>query len=433
MKKVFQIFIALVVFPIVVQAAGSYSLSVPSSVEVGSTVTASITVKNVAAWNIHIASSGNTSGCSTTFADASTNGKNTTKTFSVKCKATSIGAMAFTISGDITSADGQNTNVSTSKRVTITQVREKATDPNLASITIEGYELTPAFSKDTLEYEITVPSTVNKIKIDAKANESHASVSGTGELEVTEGLNTFEIICTAENGTTKTYIVKVNVEDTNPIEVKVGNDTYTVIKNAKNLIKPETYEEKTVLINDFTIPAFYSDITKFTLVGLKSADGKISLAIYDESKNTYTLYNEMNQNTLTLYLTDFDKELKGYKKGTLVINDITVPVYRYSDSSRFVLVYGLNVETGKYDYYRYDTKEGTFQIWDTEELDVLKKDVQTYMVLSIGLGGILFLSIILILHLLNKKETPKKDKKQEKKQSKEKKSLDKKIEEFDQF
>lgn len=428
---------ALFLLPLNVYAKGSASISAPSSVEAGSTVTATVTLKNTAAWNIDIKSSGSTSGCSQSFADATESGNNTTKTLSVKCKATSTGTIGFIVSGDITSADGESTNVSLNKRVSVVPARVKSSDATLASLSIEGYELTPGFSKDTLEYSTTIPATINSVKINAKVNESHASVSGTGEVEVSEGINTFEVVVTAETGVQKTYVLRVNVEDTNPIAIKIGDKSYTLIKNAKNLIKPELYEDKTIEINGFSIPAFYSEVTNFTLVGIKDESGIPHLAIYNTERNEYTLYNEINAPSSKLYLVDFPEEIKKYIKSTLTINEIEVPVYKLKEDSRFVICYGMNLETGKYNYYSYDTTEGTFQIWNQEEINNLQKDANTYLYICIAFGIGLILSILLIICLLAKKN--KKQIKKEKKIKNQKEvvnkelSLNDKLAQFDQF
>lgn len=421
MKKKIIVLLSILLFPVGVHAAGTASIGGANQVEIGSSVTVNVTLKNTAAWNIRINSSGSTSGCSQSFADATSNGKNATKTLSVTCKATSLGTIGFTATGDITSADGTTKNVSLSKRVTVVPVREKATDATLSSLTLEGYNLTPEFKKDVYEYTATVPSTINNVKIDAKASESHASLTGTGEYEVTEGMNTFEIVVTAENGKTQTYKMIVNVEDTNPIEIKIGEKEYTLIKNAKSLIKPESYDEKTVSINNFEIPAFYSEITNFTLVGVKDETGKVFLAIYDEEKETYTLYNEIKASALTLYFIDFPSVIEGYTKTTILINDIEVLAYKKTENNRYAIVYGMSIETGEYNYYRYDTEEETFQVWDNTEVEELKSDLQTYKYACIAFGGGLLFAFILILCLLTRK-----GKKKHKKEPKEKRIESKK-------
>lgn len=422
MKKKIILFLSFLFFPLGVSAAGSATIGGANQVELGSSVTVSVTLKNTAAWNVRINSSGSTSGCSQSFADATSNGKDATKTLSVTCKATSIGTIGFTVTGDITSsADGTTKNISLSKRVTVVPVRQKATDATLSSLTLEGYSIAPEFKSDVYEYTATVPSTTNNIKIDAKVNESHANLTGVGEYEVTEGMNTFEIVVTAEAGATKTYKIIVNVEDTNPIEVKIGEKSYTLIKNAKSLLQPDAYEEKTITINNMEIPAFYSEITKFTLVGVKDEAGKVFLAIYDEEKETYTLYNEIKADVLTFYFVDFSSGIEGYTKTTILIGDVEVPAYVKIENNRFAIVYGMRIESGEYNYYKYDTEEKTFQVWDNSEVEALEKDLETYKYACILFGGGLIFAFVLIICLLARKGKRKKRKDAKEKNSEQKK------------
>ena len=117
---------------------------------------------------------------------------------------------------------------------------------------------------------------------------------------------------------------------------------------------------------------------------------------------------------LTLYLADFPNDLKGYTKTTQIINEKEVVVYKYKEDSRFVICYGMNIETGKYEYYKYDTEEGTFQIWDTEEMQDLQNDIKTYKFACIlFLGGLLFAFILILCLLKKKKKRNKKEKKKE--------------------
>lgn len=430
MKNKILILFLFLILPISVKAAGTASISAYNSVEVGSKVTATVTLRNTASWNIRISSSGSTSGCSQNFADATTDAKNATKQFSVVCKATGVGAIVFTVTGDITSADGTKTNVSLSKRVTVTEVRPKSTDSTLASLSIDGYDLNPSFSKDTLEYSIKLPPTVNSIKIAAQKNESHATLEGTGEFEVSEGINVFKVVVTAENGSQRTYVLNVNVEDENPIDVKINDKNYTLIKNSKNLVKPELYEETTVKINDIDIPAFYSDITKFILVGIKNVDGDIFLAIYNDKDNNYKIYNEFSANSSLLYIVEFPNELENYLKDTIKINNVDVDVYRYNENSRFVICYAMDVTNGEYNYYTYDTVLNTYQIYDNTEVNDLYDDLETYKYVCIAFGVGLAFSLLLIICLLssskkNKKQIKNIIKEQEKQNIKKDKSTNK--------
>ena len=301
-----------------VDALGA-SISVSkSTIENGNKVTASVTVSGTAAWNITITSSGATSGCTQKFADATSDGANTTKTFSVTCKSTSTGIINFVMSGDITNSSGENQKISGSKSVTVVTPREKSKNNELKSLSVEGYEISPKFDKDVNEYSVTVPSTVEKINIIAKKADSYASLSGTGEVTVEEGVNTFEIVVTSETGVSNTYKLTVNVEDQNPIEVTVDGKKYTVVKVAKNLIKPELFEESTIKIGEYDIPAFVNDMSNYTLVGLKDENGNIELFVYKDGK--YSKYNEFVSDKLSIIFLKMDKVPTNYKKTTITIN-----------------------------------------------------------------------------------------------------------------
>lgn len=377
-------------------AAGSASLSVSKgSIENGSSVSASVSIRNAAAWNITITSAGATSGCTQKFVGDSGTGENTSKTFSVTCKSTSTGIISFTMSGDITSSDGANSKISGSKQVNVVVPREKSKNNKLSSLSVEGYEISPKFDANTNEYSVVVPSTVEKINIVAKKADGYAKLNGTGEKDVIEGANTFEIVVTSETGVANTYKLVVNVEDQNPIEVNVDGKKYTVVKVAKDLEKPELFDDTTVKINDFDIPAFVNEVSKYTLVGLKDESGKISLFIYKDGK--YIKFNEFKSDSLSIIFMDMKDIPKGYKKTSVKINEESLVAYKVSGDSK-LLLYGINLATGKKNYYTYDSKEKTLQIFDKDKyLDKLKEE-ETNKYLIYGLsGGILLLIILLIL------------------------------------
>jgi len=413
--------------------AASATLSVnKSSVENGGTVTATATLSGTAAWNISINSTGATSGCSQKFADATSDGNNTTKYLTVTCKATSVGIINFSLSGDITSSDGVNTKVSGSKSVKVVKPREKSTNNNLQSLSVEGYEISPKFNYKTKEYFVSVPNTVDKINIIATKADSYASLSGTGEKEVEEGANLFEIIVTSETGVANLYKLTVNVDDLNPIEVKVGNELYTLVKNPKKLVKPDLFTETTVNIDGNEIPAFVNETTKCTLVGLKDESGKIKLFIYKDGE--YILYNEYKTNNMYIMFLKMDKVPPLYQKYKLMINDSYVDGYKLKGDSK-ILIYGQNIESGEKNYYTYDRKEKTLQIFDVRLYEKMVETNQnnTYYIygLTLGLVFLFLLNMLLlsknkkqkkIIELVKEKVIPE-EKKEEKKSNKKQKEV----------
>lgn len=389
-----------------VYAKPSYSVSTTSSyIEAGSKVTASITLSNVKAWNIKIKSYGATSGCDQNISD--TADTNITKTISVTCTATSVGQISFVFSGDaVSSGETEATNIDATKIVVVTAPREKDSNNYLKSIGVTGYTLTPEFNQDTLEYSVDVPATVDKVTLEASAASSYATVSGTGEVEVNEGANSFEIKVTSETGVERIYKVTVNVKDENPIEVSIDGSSYTVMKNAKTLETPSTYEATTVKINDFDIPAFYSETSQFTLVGVKDSKGDTFFAIYDKDKNSYTLYNENKSDQLLLYIRDITSEMDGFVKDKVTINEMSYDCFKSNDGS-LTLVYAMNIVTGKENYYLYDKTENTFLLYNDSLIVSLTSEVNKYKMTILYMAAAIIFLIVVIFGMLLKRSKKK--------------------------
>ena len=86
-------------------------------------------------------------------------------------------------------------------------------NPNnwLASLTVDGYALTPAFDINmTTDYTLNVSDSISSINVTASTVNRNARVSGVGTLSLAQGTNTFNIVVTAQNGNTRNYKLTVN-------------------------------------------------------------------------------------------------------------------------------------------------------------------------------------------------------------------------------
>ena len=92
---------------------------------------------------------------------------------------------------DNSNRSNSNSNGSSSRSETNANL---SSNNNLASLSIEGVNITPEFDRGELEYSAEVANTVEKIIIHAEAADSNATVSGYGEKELVEGVNEFNII-----------------------------------------------------------------------------------------------------------------------------------------------------------------------------------------------------------------------------------------------
>lgn len=276
-----------------------------------------------------------------------------------------------------------------------------STNANLKSLSVDGYDITPKFDKDTLKYSLEVENEVEKITIKAGRADNSARVSGTGEKELTEGINKFEIVVTAEKGNKKTYVIEVNRKELNPIHVNVDGNDYTVVRKADVMEAPTYYSSTEIEIQDEVVPAYKSDITGYVLVGLKDEEGNISLYRYDLDTLEYELYIQLSTESITLIPLNPEKALEGYdltKK--IVINDKDVNCYVGDSESEFVLIYGKNASNGEIGWYKYDTKENTFQRYEVLVESVEKEEFDLYFVLTIVFIILSFVSILLVIVLL---------------------------------
>lgn len=324
--------------------------------------------------------------------------------------ANSVGTATIDIQGVLSDSAGIDKTIS--QKITIT-VKAKPVivlsgDSSLSNMYIDDATISPEFNKNTLEYTTELQPDTTKINIVATPNHMGASISGIGVREVTDGDNRLEIVVTAENGTTSTYVINAKVKEFNPIEVLIGDATYTVVRKKSTIIPPENYTETTVTIGGEEVPAYYSDITKYTLVALKDSNGNQNFYIYDNG--TYKLYKELNFNQMKICLLDMPNIPENYQKSIIVYNDENIDAYKTSPNSSYALIYGMNVGTGVEHYYLYESSENTIQIYNTEEIDVLNSKMNIYVYIIIGLLGLSFILLLTLTIMAFCKKTSKRKK-----------------------
>lgn len=430
MKKIWMALLFIVslgLFTLKVEAAsGTIKISSSSTVVVGNTVTVTVTLSSssaLGAWEFDInydssylrLTSSTAENNGTYFVNYG-NGSMKSKTYTLQFRALKSGTTNITVgSYDVYDWNESSMSISRSnKKLTLmTQQELEASyskDNNLKGISVvvgeETYDLEPEFDRDTLEYTVTVPTGTTMVNVSATKNDSTASVSGDGEIEVSEGLNTIPIVVTAQNGDEKTYNLIINVEDQNPINVKIDDKNYTVVKSDTLLTAPTTFTQSSIQIEEFDIPAFVNEDIGYTLVGLKDENGNIRLYRYNNGE--YSLYNEFSSKSYILVPVSFSKELD-YIKTTVEINGSVVDAYKYSEDTNLVIINAIDLETGDENLYLYDPSNGSAMVFDDTFVESTKDTIRNYTYVIFAFAGALFLMLILILGLLH--STKKKQKK----------------------
>lgn len=420
MKKI-SIIITTLIFNFILilnVKAGSLSINGNTSAYTGSSIALTINFNNIAGhFQITSSDSSVLSGGSDDYYD------NTTATVYFKALKAGTATITVTPNGKVGDYDTEGAYTGGARSITINVIDRNSSGGNNSSnnsgsnkpidinktysknnylkiLDVDGYDITPKFDKDTSEYKLDLDNDVTKINVKATPVDENATVKGDGEVLVSEGVNTINIVVTAENGNERTYKIIATVEDKKPINVKIGKKKYTVVKR-KELIEPkEGYKEKEIEINGTKIPALYNEVTKVTLVGLKDEKGKINLYSYDSKTGKYSLYTEFKFDIMDLYVHTAPKNK--YEKTKIKINNIEVTAYKIKGVDDYYLLYATNMSTGYKGYYLYDSKENSVQRYNEEMLSKIMQEKDKYFIIVIVLSCVCFLCMAFMLIQLNK-------------------------------
>ena len=354
-----------------VNAQGNYTVSLSNTnVTKGKSVTLYIKANNCAG-RFNVSSSNSTvASIEETYAFIDNS------TYAIKVNTINSGTAILSINAfDVTDYD--NNKISGTKTLKInvssndnsnSSTSKKSSDATLKSLEIEGITLSPEFKSTTLEYSASSDAGVEKVNIKATPNDPKANVSGVGEVSVSEGANKLEIIVAAEDGSTKSYIINLNVKEYDPITIRIGKKNYTVVRKFKDLPEVDLFEQSQVEISDEKVDGYYNEKLNIYLIGLKDEEGNIALYTYDDLKKDYVEYRWITVGGITLYLKEPKNKKENFKKYTTTIRNTKTDIYKIKNKEKIGLIYGTNVATNHTGYYLYDSKEETLARYYDEEV-----------------------------------------------------------------
>ncbi len=405
-KKI--ILLLLMLLPInVLATSGSIKASSSSSkVTLNNTVTVTVKVSSsdtLGSWQFNISydkkrlslQSGDTSIVG--YGD----GTYKTKSYTYKFKAIATGSATISVDNAKIVDWNSESAISTSSGDLTLNIKEPvvinySSDNNLKSLSIDGFNINPEFNKSTLEYNVTVSSDTTKIKINAEKNDSKAKVSGTGEKDVKEGNNPFEIVVTAENGTSKTYKLNVVVPEKDPIKYTFSGEEYSILRKLPEKV-PVNFNNNTIKINDEEVPCLQNENLNLTLIYLRDSKNNENFYIYNVDSKTVSLYNEIVNNDISIYLDNPIKKLDNLFESTVKINGQDVKAYQIQKDSKDYIIYGKDVSTGKGAYYLYDKNERTLSLFNEKDFNYLLSHNDIYKTITYAFSALIFIEFIIII------------------------------------
>ena len=243
------------------QAVGLVIAFSNSKPNIGDTITVTVTGSGIAG-KVNLDVSGNgTLSQNSVFVD---NGS-----ASVNLKVNGEGAIKVTATSadmaDSTTAQkyegataGTVTAVSNAKKDDKTEknnTSKKSSNANLSNLGIRPNDFS-GFKPGTTTYNVTVPEDVESVEVYATAQDSGATISGTGTKTLQKGANALNVVVTAEDGTTKTYTINVTREGEDETEEEQPEENAEEVKNGLSNISIANLELS---------PSFDTDIYEYTV------------------------------------------------------------------------------------------------------------------------------------------------------------------------
>ena len=245
--------------------------------------------------------------------------------------------------------------------VKIESSKSASSDNSLAVLKISPGILAPEFSKTVSVYETTVKEDVEKLIVSAAATDTNATVEVSGNQKLEIGENRIEIKVTAENGESKTYVIKCiregenqGSENNSGDRQETGNSTG---ENPENPDNDQNSQENQILKNGIS-------------------------AIEDGGKTKLYINNEYELVTDTTGI----EIPEGYKKTSMVIDGVSIPVYFSEDADTYMLLLLKNTN-GEISLYNYDRTEKTIQKYLGKSTETTVKHVMTDSIEALELAN----------------------------------------------
>ena len=146
----------------------------------------------------------------------------------------------------------------------------KSNNANLGNLGITPNDFS-GFRAAKTSYDVTVPNNVSSINVYANKGHSGQTISGTGTKTLNVGKNTFNVVVTAEDGTTKkTYTINVTREGVSASESTTKSNN----ANLKNLgIRPNDFSGFTANKTEYAVEV-PNEVENIEIYAVKGTDGQ---------------------------------------------------------------------------------------------------------------------------------------------------------------
>jgi len=187
-----------------------------------------------------------------------------------------------------------NNSVTSSTTNSSTKQTSKSSNANLSNLGIVPNDFS-GFKESKTEYEVSVPNNITEVEVYATKKDNKATLTGTGKVKLAEGENKAEVVVTAEDGTKKTYTIKIK-------RLKVGEKGTTT--GAKSDLSLESLE----VVGHNLEPNFNQSTYQYTIN-------------YEGNDNALEIVAKANKTDATVKVIGNEKLINGKNLVTILVTD----------------------------------------------------------------------------------------------------------------
>lgn len=296
--------------------------------------------------------------------------------------------------------------------INVTRPDNRSTDNTLKELKLNNGTIN--FKSGTTTYNVTIDA--SETIISATANDVKAKITGTGNKTIKYGTNKFEVVVTAENGSTKTYTINVTRPDNRSsnnnlssltlstgkitfdknktnYEISVKNEITEITINGKvedDKSKVEGFGTKTLQVGENTF------IIKVTAENESIKEYKI--VVIRNKEEVVTVNNNIKSLSIEGHSIEFNPETKNYTiktdKSLLNIN-----VELENPTSRYEIIGNKDLEDGSIIQIVVTDKDGNNNIYSITVEKIALEDVHDTNYIPIIMVSILGILIVANIYL----------------------------------
>ncbi len=127
--------------------------------------------------------------------------------------------------------------------VNVNRKDNRSTNNYLANLRVNGGELSPGFDRNITEYSVSVPFEISSLNVNASVEDGTASVSVYNTNLISEETVDVSVTVTAENGSTRTYILHT-LRGKDPNKILSTNNYLATLTISDGLLSPGFSKEQ---------------------------------------------------------------------------------------------------------------------------------------------------------------------------------------------